>query len=510
MGVESGALVLGYERYLIELYEHPKLIHDWNKRVVEANIAYLRAQESITGTIDRLVVTDHLPGQVGQAHCEEFIYPYLKDIFDAFSSAAFRLYHNENLVPDAAVAAIADMNCTVFMFGIEMDIAAEHLGGRVCLMGNVPPIHVVQQLEPPEITSDCLDRLAVGAPSGGMLLCTAGGLSPDTPADHIRAFADSVEGIPGAAANRPLTGRTSTATPWRAAFRAPARLPTGLGSVSFASGRRPVPANPAGSALMADRLKVMVTGATGKIGQTLMEDLPDGFEVTGTSRSSNDDPRFIQLDFDDVDTIAQPSPARTSSSTCTPSPTTTPTSSSPTSNPTSSASGTPTKPPALPASAASSTPAPTTPPAGTKSSASAATPSPSPDPMASTAPPRSGAKPLAATSPTATAWKSSFFGSAATNTARSRPNSAWAPASSQPGSATATCSTWSSGPSSLPASSTASTTASPPTPAPTGTSPNAVSELGYRPVDNAEEYADEVLPKGGVYSLWDFEVPGMT
>ena len=199
MGVESGALVLGYERYLIELYEHPKLIHDWNKRVVEANIAYLRAQESITGTIDRLVVTDHLPGQVGQAHCEEFIYPYLKDIFDAYPSAAFRLYHNENLVPDAAVAGIADINCTVFMFGIEMDVAAEHLGGRVCLMGNVPPIHVVQYLEPAEITSDCRQRLAVGAPSGGMLLCTAGGLSPDTPADHIRAFADSVEGIPGAA-----------------------------------------------------------------------------------------------------------------------------------------------------------------------------------------------------------------------------------------------------------------------------------------------------------------------
>ena len=91
------------------------------------------------------------------------------------------------------------MNCTVFMFGIEMDVASEHLGGTVCLMGNVPPIHVVQQLEPDEITSDCQQRLAVGAPSGGMLLCTAGGLSPGTPADHIRAFADSVRGVPGAA-----------------------------------------------------------------------------------------------------------------------------------------------------------------------------------------------------------------------------------------------------------------------------------------------------------------------
>ena len=199
MGVEAGALVLGYERYLIELYEHPALIHDWNKRVTEANIAYVQAQESITGTIDRLVVTDHLPGQIRREHCEEFVYPYLRQIFDAFPQASFRLYHNENLVPDDAVAAIADMNCTVFMFGIEMDIAAEHLGGTVCLMGNVPPIHVVQQLEPDQITQDCKQRLSVGAGAGGMLLCTAGGLSPGTPAEHIRAFADAVQGVPGAA-----------------------------------------------------------------------------------------------------------------------------------------------------------------------------------------------------------------------------------------------------------------------------------------------------------------------
>ena len=118
MGVESGALVLGYERYLIELYEHPARIHDWNKRVTEANIAYVRAQESITGKIDRLVVTDHLAGQVRREHCEEFVYPYLRQIFDAFPAANFRLYHNENLVPDDAIAAIADMNCTVFMVGI--------------------------------------------------------------------------------------------------------------------------------------------------------------------------------------------------------------------------------------------------------------------------------------------------------------------------------------------------------------------------------------------------------
>jgi uronate dehydrogenase len=53
-----------------------------------------------------------------------------------------------------------------------------------------------------------------------------------------------------------------------------------------------------------ERLKVIVTGATGMIGRTLMEDLAGVFELTGTSRRPQDDPRFVVLDFDDIDAIA--------------------------------------------------------------------------------------------------------------------------------------------------------------------------------------------------------------
>ena len=38
---------------------------------------------------------------------------------------------------------------------------------------------------------------------------------------------------------------------------------------------------------------------------------------------------------------------------------------------------------------------------------------------------------------------------------------------------------------------------------------NAVTELGYRPRDNAEDYADEVLAKGGEYDLWGYTTQGM-
>ena len=51
---------------------------------------------------------------------------------------------------------------------------------------------------------------------------------------------------------------------------------------------------------VSEQLRVMVTGATGKIGQTLMEDLSDTYILTGTSRTPQADPRFRVLAFDDI------------------------------------------------------------------------------------------------------------------------------------------------------------------------------------------------------------------
>ncbi len=55
---------------------------------------------------------------------------------------------------------------------------------------------------------------------------------------------------------------------------------------------------------MSNPTRVLITGATGQIGRTLMEDLAGVYELTGTSRTPQDDPRFVVLDFDDVEKIA--------------------------------------------------------------------------------------------------------------------------------------------------------------------------------------------------------------
>lgn len=52
-------------------------------------------------------------------------------------------------------------------------------------------------------------------------------------------------------------------------------------------------------------MKVLITGATGRIGRMLMEELGRDFTLTGTSRSPQDDPRFIQLDYAETDRVRE-------------------------------------------------------------------------------------------------------------------------------------------------------------------------------------------------------------
>lgn len=54
---------------------------------------------------------------------------------------------------------------------------------------------------------------------------------------------------------------------------------------------------------MASKTRVLITGATGLIGRTLMEDLGAEYALTGTSRKPQADPRFKVLDFERLDPI---------------------------------------------------------------------------------------------------------------------------------------------------------------------------------------------------------------
>jgi uroporphyrinogen decarboxylase len=90
--VETAALVIGYENFLVGLVDFPREIHDLLERVTDFSVSWLRVQQSLNGTLQRIYLFDHTPARVSAEHFEEFVFPYLSRVLGEFP-AAVRIYH---------------------------------------------------------------------------------------------------------------------------------------------------------------------------------------------------------------------------------------------------------------------------------------------------------------------------------------------------------------------------------------------------------------------------------
>ena len=201
--VETSALIMGYDKFLIGLYDNPKIIHTLLEMVTKATIKWLRVQEKINGKLKRLYVPDHMPTQMSKSHFKEFFLPYLKEIYNEFPKA-LKLYHNEGNVSHI-LTEIPNIGADIFHFGIttksnvaspalkDLEVAKKAIGDKICLMGNLDPVKEMLFLPPKRVLGICKSRLDVGAPGGRYFLSSAGGMAPGTPHENIKAMITSVE-----------------------------------------------------------------------------------------------------------------------------------------------------------------------------------------------------------------------------------------------------------------------------------------------------------------------------
>jgi len=189
--VETAGLIMGYDNFLISLYDHPDLIHKLLNVVTVSIIGWLKAQEQVNGKIKRLFVCDHMPHSLSSSHFEEFFFPYVFRIFKEFPES-IKLYHNEGNVLHV-LSRIADLGADIFHFGVDIKKAKETIGEIVCLMGNLDPVNLLLKGKPEQILRECKRCINIASPGGGYLLSTAGGLAPGTPRKNVKAMVDSVK-----------------------------------------------------------------------------------------------------------------------------------------------------------------------------------------------------------------------------------------------------------------------------------------------------------------------------
>jgi uroporphyrinogen decarboxylase len=191
--VETAALVIGYENFLLGLHDFPQQIHQLLQRMTEFSISWLKTQEKLNGRLKRIYLFDHMPARIGPEHFEEFAFPYLSRLCGEFSYA-LKIFHICEKRITHVLERLADLGIDVLFFAADITEVKKAIGSRVCLMGNLSPIELILRGSPSQIAEEAGRCIAIAREqSGGYTLAPSGAFIPGTPVDNIRALVEAAE-----------------------------------------------------------------------------------------------------------------------------------------------------------------------------------------------------------------------------------------------------------------------------------------------------------------------------
>jgi uroporphyrinogen-III decarboxylase len=187
------AFLRGVTPFMMDLADDPEGAKSLLALTTQATIDWLTAQaEAIGDSVEGILVLDDIVGFLSPRAYREFALPYLRQICDAFPPDCVKVYHNDaNVRP--FLAELPDAGFDVLNWSHEIDIrqAREKIKGRMCLLGNVPPLDIVVR-GTPEMVRESAREVIAGSEGSGLILSVGGGVSPGTPKENIEALAAAV------------------------------------------------------------------------------------------------------------------------------------------------------------------------------------------------------------------------------------------------------------------------------------------------------------------------------
>lgn len=186
------SFLMGTTEFLIAMRTDPDKIHTLLKIVTDYTIEWLKLQKKTLDTIDGVLILDDIVGFCGLSDFEEFAKPYLKAIFNGLD-VRVRFFHND---ADGKVCSphLADIGINLFNFSFlhSLEEMQQWTGGRVTLLGNIPPRDVLALGSPKEV-SDCLLASLKGLKDTSRIILSCGGGMPDgVSTTNLRAFINTI------------------------------------------------------------------------------------------------------------------------------------------------------------------------------------------------------------------------------------------------------------------------------------------------------------------------------
>ena len=183
-------LILGIEPTLVLMLENPALLRRFEEFFLEYNDRVARLQ--LEAGADALwlgdcVATSHF---ISPAQYEEYAAG-----FAAASARRIRdaggivFYHgNEKSIPHLSIMAGLGFDAINIGEGVDIGEVKRAIGGRVCIMGNLDPLHDLQPRSSQEVEKVVQEIVEKAKPGGGYLFCTGEGVPHNTPVANLQAM----------------------------------------------------------------------------------------------------------------------------------------------------------------------------------------------------------------------------------------------------------------------------------------------------------------------------------
>ncbi len=188
------AFLLGSTEFLMALRLDPERVHSLLRKVTDYLVAWLRLQAETFETIEGIFLLDDVVGFLGEEDFRTFALPYLREAFSALE-ARVRFFHND---AQGRVCAphLAEMGVNLFNFSFEHSLAEMRnlTGGRVALVGNIPPRDVLAAGTPEEVRAAVRAALEGLDDTRRLVLSCGGGMPPGVPTENIEAFLEAARG----------------------------------------------------------------------------------------------------------------------------------------------------------------------------------------------------------------------------------------------------------------------------------------------------------------------------
>ena len=186
------SFLMGTTEFMMATVMQPEETHKILRVITDFTIDWLQYQKETFPDIDGILILDDIIGFVGDMECQEYVVPYLSEIFKSFE-ASIRFFHNDasGLISSQY---LHQMGINLFNFSHEhtFEEIFKMTNDKITLMGNMPPRDVLAAGNTKDVANHVRTMVESVEDHTKIIWSCGGGMPPNVPSENIQTFYDTV------------------------------------------------------------------------------------------------------------------------------------------------------------------------------------------------------------------------------------------------------------------------------------------------------------------------------